>query len=227
MSAASPSPSSDFFNFLELYYKKHSEEIPKEYNSTIEIMKKDDNYSQFISSIQEADKSHEKVDSAIRKAFDLLGRINLSLFNKIKPGLLDRMLEAVVVIFPQDESSKIARAKVASAILTAGASVKTATDFGPLMFRACQLGDLILVKALKERGVDINALGYPRGGSSPIEEAAYQKAVAIVEYLLKEGAKVNDPKKLKEILASRGNIPASELTRLNALIDQHVKSSNS
>ena len=86
------------------------------------------------------------------------------------------------------------------ALISNGADVKIVNEtFGPLIFQAAQTGLVDVVKAMVEKGADINAdgrfFGQTEGaalkGYTPLTIAAYSDHLEMVKYLIGAGAKTD------------------------------------
>ena len=84
------------------------------------------------------------------------------------------------------------------ALINNGADVKLVSEgYGPLIFQACQAGIVEVVKAMVEKGADINTEGSFFGqtegallkGYTPLTIAAYKDNLELVKYLIGAGAK--------------------------------------
>ena len=90
--------------------------------------------------------------------------------------------------------------EVMLALINNGADVKIVSDvYGPLIFQAAQIGYPEVVKAMVEKGADINAEGSFFGqtegallkGYTPLTIAAYKDHLELVKYLIGAGAKTD------------------------------------
>ena len=90
--------------------------------------------------------------------------------------------------------------EVMLALINNGADVKITSEvYGPMIFQATQIGYPEVVKAMVEKGADINAEGSFFGqtegallkGYTPLTIAAYKDNLELVKYLIGAGAKVD------------------------------------